>query len=321
MNRPSRSLLLPTSLASILLAVAAVAGCASGGTGGSAAPDALHADLATCTAADSPGDVCDASFADCVSAIDFTVACACAELADGTRRVSCAPPLPVPPIAICSADVGPGVSCDDLAADGACVLRGGGRCVCREDASDPRVPPGARRSWACEVPPPGPTPCDALAAGAVDCTGLEGSICRLDGSTSCTCASVGARTGASWICDTAPTVIPSCSSTTLTCASAPYCALDDGRVCRCAEDATDTAGATRYECPPPRAPDPAYCPVEITLGSGAARVECSEIGTSCEIGGSGGRCRCVDDPTRDPSRPVGVWECEAVSTGAADSAA
>lgn len=320
MTRHSRSLVSSASLASLVLSLLAVAGCASGGAGNSAIGDALHADLATCPVDTAVGDACDPSFADCASSTDFAVACACAASADGSTHVACAPPLPVPAIEICAADVAPGVSCDDIASDGACVLPRGGRCVCREDTSDPRVPAGAHRTWACEVPPPGPTACEGLATGAVDCSGFEGEVCRLDASTRCTCASLGARAGASWICDTTPTVIPSCSSTTLTCASAPYCALDDGRVCRCIEDATDPTGSPRYECGPPRIPTPSYCPAEITLGTGA-RVECSDIGASCDIGPSGGQCRCVDDPSRDPSRPVGVWQCDATASGATDSAA
>ncbi len=308
MTRHAPSLFFPASFCSPLaLTLLALAGCASGGGGGTVG-DALHADLEVCPTDATIGDPCDPSFRDCASSTDFAVACACAPSADGTRRVSCAPPLPVPAIQICGADVAPGTSCDDVAAEGACILNSGGRCVCRDDASDPRVPPGAHRSWACEVPPPGPTACDRLATGAVDCTGFEGASCQLDEATQCTCASVGARTGAAWICDTTPTAIPSCGSTTLTCASAPTCALDDGRVCRCAEDGSSPGDGTRYDCPP-RVPTPSYCPAEITLGSGAY-VECRDIGATCDIGPSGGRCRCVDDPSRDPSQPVGVWQCE-----------
>ncbi len=317
-NSSSRSL-----LALGVIASWSVLGCAAGG-GSLAASDALHAELETCPDATAVGVPCDASLADCASATDFAVACRC-DAADGTARVRCDPPLPVPALLICADDVGPGTACDGASTDSACVLPRGGRCVCREATSDPRVPAGAIYEWACEVPPPLPRRCDATVSAGGACAGLEGSICELGGASSCTCTSTsaptsdgtidGTRGDARWACAAEPTVIPPCSSATGTCAEAPECLLDDGRHCRCIESSAD--GGSRYECGPPPPPPASYCPRGVAPGS-TDRVECDAIGTSCSVAGSttDDHCRCVEDTLRDPARLVGVWECASTAVSA-----
>lgn len=306
-----------------LFASLSAASCAAGGGSDAlAASDALHADLATCPDGTSVGAACDGSLADCATAVDFAVACGCEAAADGTARVRCDEPLPVPALRICADDVVAGGRCDGSATDeSACVLPSGARCVCREATTDPSVPPTAAYAWACEVPSPGPVLCDATVAAGDDCTGREGATCDLDRSTHCTCSSTGRRDGALWLCATDATVPPCASVADGTCAAAPTCTLDDGRVCSCIDDGSaDTS--PRYECGPPPPPPVAYCPREVFPGS-PARIECDAIGASCTTGDPGSTtsdsCLCIEDSLRDPSRPVGVWACPSVTTPRSDA--
>ena len=302
----------------IALGALALSACASGGSFETTghAHDALHADLDVCAATD--GDRCDPSAtAACADAADFSVVCECV-VDDTTReaRVHCAPPLPVPAILVCSADIAPGVACraDSALTDAACVLPEGGRCVCREVTDDPAVPARARFAWSCEVPGPVPSTCMGAVTGELcgsadtTCEGVDGTRCYCAGSPDGDAAP-------RWICEgPPPPAVPFCRDVirgfpdAVVCSSdTATCLLDDGRAaCRCIPNED---GTSRLECEGPPPPPRMFCPRDLDPSS-TARLECDPIGAACELSSGLGRCSCVEDDLRDPARPVGYWSCD-----------
>jgi len=177
----------------------------------------------------------------------------------------------------CSSDAGVPPCSSDTTCDAArtCTLDIGWLCTCVDDGSTGRA---GRYECGPSSPPPAPpadycprdvSP-DTTGRVACDAIGASCSLADSAGSMGGTCRCVGERDrDGYWECSTAP--------------------------------------------PPPPPPPPAdYCPRDVSPDT-TGRVACDAIGASCSLSVPGstteGRCFCVEDSMRDPSRPVGVWLC------------
>lgn len=304
-------------LIGFLVAVTA-AGCATGtGSAGGAYPLA-GADV--CADVDYVGAPCDvAAFADCVRPDDFAAACRCVSTGDATERgiVDCGHPSPVPvDPPWCDREVRSGAACDDIRIGTTCASPAGGRCICQEDPTDPRVPAIGRATWICEGIAPDPIPrCGADVGPGVLC-GSDATRCLLDERTVCGCGLDATIDGLPrWECASigpAPTSDEDdCEDGTLSATFCPrsaignYCAADDGTACRCT-----TLGSSRpyWQCEVPPPPPAAFCPAEVLTG---ARVRCEVPGDTCDAADGGLACVCrpTDDGSRDPSATEHHWDC------------